>query len=73
MDCDDAKALRASLEGAMRSFEVPMEIGSRCEDVELKRLIGSLAMDLIGKIDYEILPRLYQKFPQFRDSGTEGS
>jgi hypothetical protein len=68
MDDKYAKVLKASLETWIQGLDVPMLVASECGDPYLKHLIGSLAADVIGKVDREILPRLYKSFPHLKES-----
>jgi hypothetical protein len=71
MDSKHAEALKASLETLVHGLNVPMLLASECGDPYLKHLIGSLAADVIGKVDHEILPRLHKNFPHLKASGSD--
>ncbi|MGO9007617.1 MAG: hypothetical protein ACLQIQ_08580 [Beijerinckiaceae bacterium] len=64
MDYVDAVALKASLEALMQSLNVATLLASNTGDEQLKRLVGSLAADVVAKFDYEILPYIHKLFPQ---------
>jgi hypothetical protein len=64
MDYEDAVALKTSLEALMQCLNVPMLLASNTGDEQLKRLIGSLAADVAAKLGCEIMPYIYELFPQ---------
>jgi hypothetical protein len=66
MDHKDAKALNIALEAAMHSFNVATHLAADVDDPKLKRIVASLAAEVISKIDYEILPYIYEQFPDLK-------
>lgn len=66
MNSDQAKALKIALESVFHSLNVPAHLVSNSDDVQLKRMIGSLASEVISKIDYEIMPYLYDRFKDLK-------
>jgi hypothetical protein len=66
MDAKQAKALQIAFEAVLHSLNVPSHLVSDIDDVQLKRMVGSLAAEVTSKIDYEILPHLYKQFPELK-------
>lgn len=66
MNSDQARALQIALEAVLRSLDAPSHLVSSIDDAQLKRMVGSLAAEVISKIDYEILPYLYGQFKDLK-------
>lgn len=71
MNHKDAKALNIALEAAMHSFNVAMHLAANVDDPKLRRIVGSLATEIISKIDYEILPYIYEQCPELKPKAVE--
>ncbi len=66
MDQETAKDLKTALESAIQSLDAPMKLAADVEDKHLRRMVGSLASEVISKIHYEILPYLYSQHPELK-------
>ncbi len=66
MDQEVAKDLKIALELVIRSLDAPMKLAADVEDKYLRRMVGSLAAEVISKIHYEILPYLYSQHPELK-------
>lgn len=71
MNPDQAKALQIALEAVLHSLNVPAHLVSNIDDAQLKRMVGSLAAEVISKIDYEILPYLYEQFKDLKSASAD--
>ncbi len=66
MGIEDAQALKVMLDALMRSLDPPMQFAADKADPMLRRMIGSLAGEVIAKIDYEIVPYLHSQYPELK-------
>jgi hypothetical protein len=64
MDIKSAKLLKLSLETLRDHLRVPLEIGSDIDDAEVRKLLGKLGSEIIGTIEFEIIPCILERFPE---------
>jgi hypothetical protein len=66
MDYEMARAIKTALEAMIQSLNTPMRIAADLDNSKLRQMVGSLASDVIAKIDFEILPYLYAQYPELK-------
>ncbi len=66
MDAETAKDLKATLKLVRQSLDAPMKLAANDNDKDVRRLVRSLASEVISRIEYEILPYLYSLHPNLK-------